>query len=637
MTRRIELDDVYRIVKPSDPQLRPGGDAVVAYVRTSADRAKDEYVSALWLALVDGTHRRMTHGRSDACPRWSPDGRQLAFLRAAGGPPQLYVMPADGGELRRLTDRPLGAGEPVWSPDGSCIAFAAPVGEVDPHAPVVADTLEFKADGVGLLRGLRRHLFVVEVDGGEAAPVTAGDFHAGTPRWSPDGAGLAFATSREPDRDLRITGAAYVVRPGGGPAQPRRVSAGEVVVAEIAAWLADGRLLVTGLAGPETGHTRLFTVPVTGGVPTEVATGLDRNVVTGAPGYAGATPQVTGDTLVFCARDRGCTHVYRVPLDGAGGPAVRMVGAPDLVVEGVSVAGDRMAYVATTSRSPGDVHVCGVLDGDPVRLTDFTLPDVEVFTAVEHEFTAPDGGTVHGFVLRDPVVQAPGPLLLDVHGGPHAAWAPVLDPPRLYHQALVAAGWTVLMLNVRGSDGYGEAFYRAVVGAWGTADADDFLAPVQAFVDKGIADPARLAVTGYSYGGYIACWLPTQTRRFAAAASGGCVSDLVSMAGTSHEGHFIAVHELGDTPHGDPGRYAKNSPLAHVANVRTPTLLLHGEEDHACPVGQAEQWFTALRELGVATRLVRYPGAGHLFMLDGRPSHRIDYHRRIVDWVQQWT
>jgi dipeptidyl aminopeptidase/acylaminoacyl peptidase len=637
MSRRLQLEDLFRIALPSDPRLAPDATAV-AHVLTTVDRDGDENVSSLWLAPTGagaGPPRRLTFGRHDTAPRWSPDGRWLAFLRSGDGPPQLSVMAADGGEPRPVTNLDLGAGEPVWSPDSTRIAFAAPVGAVDPNAPVVIDTLEYKADGAGLLRGLRKHLFVVPVDDGPAVQVTEGDFHAGTPRWSPDGDRLAFAASRDPDRDLAITGAAYVVPVGDGPAEPARVSEGDTVVAEVVDWLADDRLLVAGLRGPAMGHTRLYTLAAAGGVPAEVVTGLDRNVMTGAPGYPGGVPQVTGDTLVFCVRDRGCTHVYAVPV--SGGRAHRLVGAPDLAVSGVSVVGDRIAYVASTPGTAGDIHVATLGGREQRRITDLALTDVELLAPVEREFTAPDGTTVHGFVLRDPAATAPGPLLLDAHGGPHNAWAPTFDGVHLYHQVLAAAGWTVLTLNVRGSDGYGESFYTAVVGGWGTADLDDFLAPVDALVAEGTADPDRLAVCGYSYGGYTACWLPTQTDRFAAAVAGGCVADLVSLAGTSDAGHLLAAHEIGDLPHDDPGRYAKHSPLAHVANVRTPTLLLHGEVDHRCPVGQAEQWFTALRERGVPTRLVRYPGAGHLFILDGRPSHRLDFNRRIVEWVQQWT
>src|SRR3984957_11667314 len=192
------------------------------------------------------------------------------------------------------------------------------------------------------------------------------------------------------------------------------------------------------------------------------------------------------------------------------------------------------------------------------------------------------------------------------------------------------------MLNPRASDGYGEAFYTATTGAWGTADANDFLEPLDALVAEGIADPARLAVTGYSYGGYMTCYLTSRDGRFAAAVAGGAVTDLTSMSGTSDSGHELAQWELGSfSPTGRD--FTASDPFPRVTEVTTPTLLLHGESDSRCPVGQAEQWHVALRELGVDTQLVRYPGASHLFILNGAPSHRIDYNQRVVDWVEQYS
>ncbi|MFD0887934.1 S9 family peptidase, partial [Streptosporangium algeriense] len=445
--------------------------------------------------------------------------------------------------------------------------------------------------------------------------------------WTPDGLRLTFVADMGRDRDLVVGGAAYsidVPDPGfeGDPTGvPERLTGEELICA--GAWWAGERLLVAGLTGGPVGHTRLFHLD--GGALTEVTEGLDRNLMIGAPGYPGAIPQPAGDELIFCARDGGCTHLYR-----AGGG--KLVGG-DQVVSGVSAAAGRIAYVAATPHSAGEVYLLDLPGGGEAgqsavtRLTSYALDDVELFTPRSRTFTAPDGTPVEGFVLRDETLTGPGPLLLDVHGGPHNTWAPVFDGVHLYHQMLAAKGWTVLTLNPRGSDGYGEAFYTAVVGAWGVTD--DFLSPIDELVAEGVADPDRLGLTGYSYGGYISCWLPTRTDRFKAAIPGGCVSDLSSMAGTSDLGYLLKVHECG-------GDVTDHSPMENVGKVTTPTLLLHGENDDRCPVGQAEQWFAALRERGVPVRLVRYPGGSHLFILNGRPSHRTDYNERIVAWLEQW-
>jgi dipeptidyl aminopeptidase/acylaminoacyl peptidase len=190
-------------------------------------------------------------------------------------------------------------------------------------------------------------------------------------------------------------------------------------------------------------------------------------------------------------------------------------------------------------------------------------------------------------------------------------------------------------VNPRGSDGYGERFYTAVVEGWGTADLDDFLAPIDALVHDGLADPARLAVTGYSYGGFMACWLTARTDRFAAAVAGGSVTNQLSLFGSSDLGYFLGALEIGGRPGDEAKALHEHSPITYVGDVTAPTLVLHGERDDRCPIEQAEQWFAALRAREVPTRLVRYPGASHLFIALGRPSHRLDYNRRVVAWLNE--
>ncbi|MFG2074609.1 S9 family peptidase [Nonomuraea maritima] len=639
----LALDDLYRVAVPSDPHVRPDGRAV-AYTLTTADRDTDGNRTEIWLAAPGAEPRRLAAG---SAARWSPDGRTLAFLRPVDGRPQIHLLPMDGGEPVALTVAVLGAGTPAWSPDGSRVAFAAPVGPAEdggaapPHTPVVADRLDFKADGAGLLRGLTRHLFVTDVATGETVQVTGGDFHAGEPSWSPDGLRLAFVADMHADRDLEIAGTAYAVDAAKGGV-PEALTGPELLCGGV--WWLGERLFLAGLQGAPIGHTRLYELGPDG--VAEVETGLDRNVMIGAPGYPGGVPAPLGDDLLFCARDGGSTHLYRAPGE-------RLVPG-EVNISGLSVAAGAVAYVAATPYSAGDVYlltptqkplstaspekvapgdmsdISGAPAPDISRLTSYALEGVELFEARRRTFTAPDGTRVEGFVLRDEAATAPGPLLLDVHGGPHNAWSPVFDGVHLYHQVLAARGWTVLTVNPRASDGYGEEFYTASLGNWGLSDAQDLLAAVDALVAEGVADPGRLAVTGYSYGGYMSCWLSATTDRFRAAIPGGCVSDLAALSGTSDLGHLMKVHEYA-------GDLAAQSPLTHVGEVTAPTLLLHGEDDDRCPVGQAEQWFAALRERRVPVRMVRYPGASHLFILSGRPSHRYDYNERIIAWLEQWV
>jgi dipeptidyl aminopeptidase/acylaminoacyl peptidase/CubicO group peptidase (beta-lactamase class C family) len=631
VTRRQRIEDLTGFAVPEGPALSPDGNRIAYVLRTAKD---DRNERAIWLVENDEP-RQLTRGSADTAPAWSPDGARLAFLRAADGPAQLWLLPA-GGEPEQVTTLPLGAGTPHWSPDGTKIAFAAPVetGAGDEKAPIVTDRLDYQADGAGYLRTIRKHLHVLDVDTREIRQVTEGDWHAGEPDWSPDSTRLAYGAATAPDADLVTKAPAYVLDVTDPVATPRIAGLPDGIAARVT-WLDDDTLLVVGMVDSPVGHARLLRLPV-GGEPTDLTPALDRNVMPGGPAYPGATPRLGGDGILFCVRDRGCTHLYTVPVDGNGAARPLVAGA-GRVVSGLSVAGDKAAILLATPTSFGEVVLVDLPTGAEKTVTTHTDVETEMYPREERQFTISDGTTVHGWFVRDPATTGPGPLLLDVHGGPHNAWNGAADEIHVYHQELAALGWTILLLNPRASDGYGEDFYTATVGGWGTLDAKDFLEPIEQLVADGVADPRRLAVAGYSYGGFMTCYLTSRDNRFAAAVAGGVVADLTSMAGTSDAGHELARYELGANPHTERDRYADMSPIAKVENVRTPTLVIQGAADVRCPVGQAQQWYTALREQGVATRLVLYPEGTHLFILDGPPSHRIDFNRRIVDWVEQYA
>jgi dipeptidyl aminopeptidase/acylaminoacyl peptidase/CubicO group peptidase (beta-lactamase class C family) len=651
VTRRQRIDDLTAFAVPEQPALSPDASQIVYVLRTS-DVDADRSVRSLWrVGAQTGEAKQLTRGQADTSPAWSPDATSIAFLRAQDGPPQLWLLPAGGGEAQQLTTLPLGAGTPVWSPDGSKIAFAAAVdsraaaGEDDKaragraSAPIVTDRLDYQADGAGLLRTMRQHLHILDLAAKQCRQVTSGDWNAGQPAWSPDSAKIAFSSATAPDADLNFRAPVYVIDASDVAATPELVGLQDGEGGPVT-WLTDGSaLLVVGRVGPPTGHAGLLRLPLSGGAVMNLAAPLDRNVMPGGPGYPGALPQLSEDgrSALFCVRDRGCTHAYIVATDG-GDPRPLVTGAGRNVT-GMSVARGTVAVALTTPISYGEIVLVDIGTGNETVRTEHgaNMTDTELFVREERTFTISDGTVVHGWLIRDAAAEGPQPLLLDVHGGPHNAWNGAADQVHLYHQELASLGWTILLVNPRASDGYGEQFFTAATGAWGEADAKDFLEPIDQLVAAGIADAGRLALTGYSYGGFTTCYLTSRDDRFAAAVAGGIVSDLPSMVGSSDAGHHLSEYELTVPTWDDNGRYKTMSPMAQVARVRTPTLILHGAADLRCPVDQAKQWHTALRERGVPTRLVLYPDASHLFILDGKPSHRLDFNRRIVDWVEQYA
>ena len=635
------LADHFDLRAVSAPSITPDGHSI-AFVVTQADRESDTQLGHVWVCDGGGPPRQLTRGeRGEAAPAWSPDGSTLAFIaaRGAGAKPQVWLLPSGGGEARALTSAPLGVAEFRWSPDGATVAYTAPVDTTGEErreaAPVVVRRLDHKSDGVGRVGGLRIHLFVVGVDGGDARQLTSGDHSVAGVAWSADSRRLVFSSAMHADRDLNPAQHLYVLDASGG--EPRRLTP-DGWVAGAALWSADaGEVIFVGSPGVRVLQASLFAVPAAGGAPRDLLVGFDRNVMPGGPAYPGSLPQLAADggSIVFSARVRGCTHLFSVPC--SGGVPQHLFGDDTTLVAGASVAAQssRVALVAATPLTPGDLVQLDLDNGQSHRLTDLNaalLAGRRVSIPESRRATAPDGLEVESWLWRAPHAHAP--LVVDIHGGPHNASTPTLSPLlELWRQEMVSRGCSVLAVNARGSDGYGAEFMGGAVGGWGELDFADIMAAVDEVVDAGIADPQRLAVTGYSYGGFMTSWIVGHTDRFRAAVAGGVVTDLASMYGTSDVGAAFLPVEVREHLIDDPQLYARLSPLTYAERVTTPTLILHGEADLRCPVGQAEEFFTALRHLGREVEMVLYPGGNHLFVVSGRPSHIVDFGTRIVDWV----
>lgn len=638
--RAVEPADITRIRWVSDVQIAPDG-ARVAFVVTVLDAGRDEYLSNVWIVdTAGGEPRRFTTGPiRDTAPRWSPDGRWLAFLseRERRKKPQLYVMPATGGEATGLTDLANGAGDPVWSPESTRLAFVARVGgwqepededEKRKSKPVrIVTTLKYKLNGEGFVYDRRPHVFVVSIDGGAPAQVTDGDFVDGEPAWSPDGEWLAFASARHDARDRDDVSDIWVVPAKGG--EPRRLTetAGPAMQP---AWSPDGRFVAyVGRRGTHVlgGNLRLYTVPVSGGAAQCLTSPLDRSIATSV------RPRWIGGALLFAIEDRGNEALWRVAAGGAPAPVI--TGERGVMSVSASRDGATLAYVASDVVTPGDVFVASGDGRDERRLTDLNAAwRAEVEPSAAERFTIErDGFTLDVWIMRPFGFEAGRryPALLNVHGGPHAQYGHhFFDEFQVY----AGAGYVVVFTNPRGSQGCGEAFARAVVGDWGGGDFADVMAALDAAIARyDFIDPDRVGLVGGSYGGFIASWAVGHTHRFRAACSERAVNNPLTMFGTSDIGHwFNLVEGGGELPWENPARWVERSPLTYAKDIRTPLLIIHSENDLRCPISEAEQLYVALKMLGRETTLVRVPDENHELSRSGTPRHRLERFRIILDW-----
>jgi dipeptidyl aminopeptidase/acylaminoacyl peptidase len=642
--RAVEPRDITRIRWVSDARIAPDGRRV-AFAVTTLCEERDEYLSQLWMVdAAGGEPRRFTTGPGrDTAPRWSPDGCFVAFLSERGGrtKPQLHVIPADGGEAVVLTDLANGVADPVWSPDSTRIAFVARTGggpeaeredEKRKSKPArVITTLKYKLDGEGFVHDRRPHLFVVGRDGGAPVQLTGGDLGESDPAWSPDGAWLAFSSARHDERDVDDASDIWLMPAAGG--EPRRLTATDGP-ALAPAFAPDGAAVAyVGRAGRNRlgGHFHVFTLSVAGGAPVALTAPLDRSVA-----VPGGRPIWTPDgAVLFAVENRGAVAVCRVRPDAPGAVARIVTGSRSVADLSVSRDGARLAFVASESISPAEVFLAAADGSGERQLTDLNAGwKADVARGRPERLTFERAGmAVDAWIIR-PFGWEPGrryPALVNVHGGPHAQYGEgFFDEFQVY----AGAGYGVVFCNPRGSRGSSEAFARAVVGDWGGGDYADVMAAVdEALRRADWIDAGRLGLMGGSYGGFMTSWAVGHTDRFRAACSERAVNNQLTMFGTSDIGHWFQVVQSGGAmPWEDPARWAGRSPITYATRIRTPLLIIHAEDDLRCPIGEAEQLFVALKMLGRDVTFVRFPGEHHELSRSGKPCHRLERFRIILDW-----
>jgi dipeptidyl aminopeptidase/acylaminoacyl peptidase len=645
--RGVTARDLTRLRGVSDPRISPDG-ARVAFVVTTASDERDEYLSNVWMVdVAGGEPRRFTTGATrDTLPRWSPDGRWLAFLSDRGPrkKAQLHVVAAAGGEAIALTDLAhgvLGTGGLSWSPDATRIAFTALVGGWQEPERVedrgksrparVITTLKYRYEGLGLTHDLRAHVFTVPASGAEApTPLTSGDFDHGGPTWSPDGASIALVAERHATRDVDVVQGLYLVPAAGG--EPRLVSP---TLRRMWAprFSPDGRAIAyAGMRVPEDGHNFLVYVqPIDGGDAVCVSDLLDRSAWDMVPPAWSAD----GESILYVGRDHGTYPLYRARAKGGEPPSAIVAGRR--CVTGFSVARETgaLAYTVTDATSPAELFACSADGSGERRLTDLNGPwKAEVELSAPARFTFVRAGyDIDGWVMR-PVPFDPTrryPALLWIHGGPHREYNELYSHE---FQLQAAAGYAIVYLNPRGSQGYGEAFSRACVGDWGGEDYADLMAGLdEARRRHPFIDGDRLGVIGVSYGGFMTSWVVGHTGRFKAACAEAAINNVATQVGTSDIGfHWTIAEQGGAAPWDDPERYLRRSPLTYARDITTPLLIVHGEADLRCHVVESEQLFVALKKLGRDVVFVRMPDAGHGFGAVGRPRQRLERYRIILDW-----
>lgn len=655
--RLLTLDDLYAFRDVTDPQMSPDGNWVAYSVRR-ADKKRDKNDTDIYMTSWDGkrTVRLTSSPASEDTPRFSPDGASIAFLSSRSykeDTDQVWLMSREGGEAERITDLKGGVSDYAFSPDGKRLVVVADdpdpddlddssaskdegTDEDDAAAktakPIVIDRFQFKDDETGYLKNLHSHLYLVDVATHKTEILTPGRYDEDSPAWSPDGKSIVFVTKHGEDPDRHDNSDLWVIEALPG-SKPRQLTTSEEPDGDSSfeggppAWSPDGKTVAYLHGGPAKmlyyAGFHLFAIPAAGRAPREMLPGLDRNMT-----HARYTAD--GSALLFILEDDGNDHLARVPA--GGGKLERLLGGRR-TVSGFSLGPQgRIAVLAGGPDAPSEVYALenGALRGLS-RQNDALLSTLRMSPMEETSFKSKDGTEIHGFMVKPPDYSAGKkyPTILRIHGGPVSQFE---NEFMFEWQILAAGGYVVVGVNPRGSSGRGEEFAKAIYADWGGKDSLDVLAAVDDAIARGIADPDRLGIGGWSYGGILTDQVIFRDQRFKAATSGAGMGNVLAGYGTDE---YIREYEneLG-TPWGSLDAYLRNSaPFLHADKITTPTLFLCGEDDFNVPLLNSEQMYQALKSLGRDTQLVIYPDEHHGLK---SPSNRVDRLQRYLAWYGKY-
>jgi dipeptidyl aminopeptidase/acylaminoacyl peptidase len=667
-SRRIAPDDLYALRQLSDCQLSPDG-RLLATALQQVNREENKAYSNIFIQPAGGgALRQFTRGEAgDRQPRFSPDGKHLAFVSSRSEKSQLWVMPVDGGEAWQLTKLEGNVGSFAWSPDGKSLAFShtpsdpealereklAKQGKKGQDAPLVRHITRFRyrLDGMGWFPPGATEIHVVELASGRERTLVADGKDNGEPCWTPDGRHIVFSSNKSADPDVEFTRGDLWKVQADGKGAVEKISTFEgpafgPAVSPDGQWVAfrgypDHRL------GWAESYDELHVVPLGGGKPKRLGGALDRphenasiNDTWGTPPTNPPLWAADSSAVYSVVTNAGNTEVWR--FDVRSGQAEPVFDEPGVVLDfALDEAAGQFYCSFSDVQTPGDLCQRKLAGGPLKRLTDVNrelFAKKDLGQVRETWVKAKDGHRIQGWVFLPPDFDEKQsyPGILYIHGGPHMNYC------RAYFhefQYLAAQGYIVFISNPRGGTGYGLAFKTAIARGWGGPDYDDLMA----FTDHVLKeykciDRKRIGVAGGSYGGYMANWVIGHTKRFAAAVSDRCVSNFLSFFGSSDFG-YIFHKGMGldsQNPWAERDRFIEMSPMTHLVNAKTPTLVIHQENDLRCPIEQGEQVYVLLKTLGDDTELLRYPNESHGMSRVGRTDRRIHRLEAIRRWFDRY-
>ncbi|PYE50335.1 S9 family peptidase [Paenibacillus barcinonensis] len=675
---QIMPEDLYHYRWISQPVISSNGQ--VAYVEQTIDQMKNEYHTQIRGISLDGTEDvELTGGTKDSFPAWSPDGSSLTFLRSAEAGKGLWALQTGEPEAVMLISPERKIMSYVWSPDGKYIAFTSKIQSskaqhrdgcvddeslnksnavlaVEPASVLRGKVYERttpKAEGAGWWDGQYTHLFVYEIDSGQITQMTSGYWSVNMPVWSPDSLKLAFMSKQTKeehlDPDLLYHTDVYIISiDDAKQAKPYQVTDSSLQISQYS-FTPDGKQLILIASDRQYGsgsHNQLFTISLERGIPRLMAPELDMHIGNAALSdmksvSASPSPVISQSfpqqgVYVLGTHD-GNVDVYRVHADGSS-EVVTPAGEKDVYQYTIAADEKTLVVAALTDSHPGELYIVEVETGQMKQLTrrnDEFMAGQLVNVPQRIEFTSSDGWLIQGW-LAIPDVRSEGkiPLILQIHGGPHAMYAGTFSHEM---QTLLADGYAVLWINPRGSIGYGQNFARACRGDFAGGDYRDLMEAVDyALATNDKLDELRMGVAGGSYGGVMTNWIIAHSSRFKAAVTQRCISNWLSMYGTSDIGISYVEGVIGGNPAEHAAYLWSRSPLAHAHQIETPLLIMHGEQDYRTPIAQAEELYTTLKRYGKTTKLIRYPGSNHSLLKSGKPSLRVDSFEQVKAWFKQY-